>query len=88
MIVWILSGTRRETQYFEMIGNRGIYHQGWFANTTPVAPPWNGMAPRPTDVLNGFPWELYNLADDPTQYQSVAGQNRCCRSMPRRWTGS
>jgi arylsulfatase len=32
------------------------------------------MAPRPTDVLNGFQWELYNLADDPTQYQSVADQ--------------
>jgi arylsulfatase len=32
------------------------------------------MAPRPTDVLNGFPWELYNLADDPTQYKSIADQ--------------
>jgi len=67
--------TRRLTQYFEMIGNRGIYHDGWFANTTPVAPPWNGMAPRPTDVLEGFHWELYDLAVDPTQYQSVADQH-------------
>jgi arylsulfatase len=66
--------SHRHTQYFEMIGNRGIYHDRWFANTTPVAPPWNGMAPRPTDVLNGFQWELYNLDDDPTQFQSVANQ--------------
>ena len=27
----------RETQYFEMFGNRGIYHDGWYANTTPPA---------------------------------------------------
>jgi arylsulfatase len=66
--------TRRTIQYFEMIGNRGIYHDGWFANTTPVAPPWNGMAPRPADVMFGFQWELYNLADDPTQFSNVAGQ--------------
>ena len=28
------------TQYFEMVGNRGIYHDGWYANTTPPIPPW------------------------------------------------
>ena len=67
--------TRRQTQYFEMIGNRGIYHDGWFANTTPAAPPWNGMAPRPTDVLDGFAWELYDLAEDPTQFSSVADRH-------------
>jgi arylsulfatase A-like enzyme len=60
------------TQYFEIMGNRGIYHDGWFANTTPPAPPWDGTAPRPDDAMNGYAWELYNLADDPTQFQSVA----------------
>ncbi len=30
----------RHTQYFEMMGNRGIYHDGWVACTTPVRPPW------------------------------------------------
>ena len=29
----------RTTQYFEMVANRGIYHEGWYANTTPPVPP-------------------------------------------------
>ena len=29
---------RRKTQYFEIFGNSGIYHDGWFAGTTPVPP--------------------------------------------------
>ena len=30
----------RKTQYFEMVGNRGIYSDGWYANTHPPVPPW------------------------------------------------
>ena len=30
----------RKTQYFEMVANRGIYHDGWYANTTPPHGPW------------------------------------------------
>ena len=32
--------SKRDTQYFEMVGNRAIYHDGWIAATTPPAPPW------------------------------------------------
>ena len=32
--------SKRDTQYFEMFANRGIYHDGWYACTTPPAPPW------------------------------------------------
>ena len=39
----------RKTQYFEMIGNRGIYHDGWYANTTPPVAPWVLNAPMPDD---------------------------------------
>jgi arylsulfatase len=35
------------TQYFEMAGNRGIYHDGWYANTHPPVPPWVLNAPMP-----------------------------------------
>jgi hypothetical protein len=32
--------SHRRTQHFEMLGHRGIYHDGWFANTTPPTSPW------------------------------------------------
>ena len=32
--------SRHTTQYFEMVGNRAIYHDGWIAATTPPEPPW------------------------------------------------
>src|SRR6202041_613582 len=32
--------SKRATQYFEMFGNRAIYHDGWVAATPPPAPPW------------------------------------------------
>jgi arylsulfatase len=63
----------RRTQYFEILGNRAIYHDGWIASTTPPVPPWASVAlPRPSDVMNGYRWELYNLAEDPTQNRDLA----------------
>lgn len=56
--------SRHTTQYFEMFANRAIYHDGWVACTIPPAPPWNWSAPMPADVINGYKWELYNIADD------------------------
>ena len=64
----------RKTQYFEMFGNRGIYHDGWYACTTPPAPPWlMGKAKMP-DVVNGYKWELYNLAEDFSQANDLAAK--------------
>ena len=42
-----------KTQYFEMFGNRALYHDGWIASTVPYREPWNGTAPTPKDVVNG-----------------------------------
>jgi len=65
--------SRRHTQYFEMFGNRAIYHDGWIASTTPPVPPWQfAQTGNLPDVVDGYTWELYNLADDPTQFRSVA----------------
>ena len=65
----------RRTQYFEMFGNRGIYHDGWYANTRPISPPWNLGATPPTDVMNAYTWELYDLSKDWTQANDLAASN-------------
>ena len=63
------------TQYFEMLGNRAIYHDGWIANTTPMQPPWElTQVPNP-DVVNSYKWELYNLTKDWTQDEDLAASN-------------
>jgi arylsulfatase len=65
----------RTTQYFEMFANRAIYHDGWIAATTPPAPPWLlGTAKLPTDVVNGYKWELYNLKEDYSEYNDLAAK--------------
>jgi arylsulfatase len=59
-------------QYFEMFGDRAIYDDGWIASTKVVRPPWVTLTPK-TSVLD-FPWELYDLRNDWTQYEDVAAK--------------
>jgi arylsulfatase len=61
--------TRHGTQYFEMMGNRAIYKDGWMASTTPLRPPWVtiGFEPSPDD----FKWELYNINEDFSQANNL-----------------
>ena len=67
--------TRHRTQYFEMFGERGLYHDGWIAATLPFRAPWNGTAPEPKDVVNDAQWELFDLTKDWTQNNNVAAAN-------------
>ncbi|HEX4770530.1 MAG TPA: arylsulfatase [Bryobacteraceae bacterium] len=64
---------RHTTQYFEIAANRGLYHDGWMASTTPLRFPWvvSGVDPDP----DAFPWELYNVAQDFSQSNNLAKQN-------------
>ncbi len=66
--------TRHTTQYFEMLGNRAIYQNGWVAATTPVTLPWELSTKPPPDVITGYHWELYHVADDPTEYNDLAAK--------------
>jgi arylsulfatase len=65
----------RTTQYFEMFGARGLYHEGWMASTAPFRAPWDGTAPLPKDVVNDAKWELFDLSKDWTQSTDVSAQN-------------
>jgi len=61
---------RHETQYFEIIGNRGIYHKGWTAVTkhrTPWVMSGVKLPPFDDDV-----WELYDTNTDWTQAHDLA----------------
>ena len=68
------AATRHTTQYFEMLGNRAIYKDGWVAATTPVTLPWELSTKTPPDVITGYNWELYNVQEDPTEYNDLAAR--------------
>jgi arylsulfatase len=64
--------SKRDTQYFEMIGHRAIYHDGWMASTTPPQPPWMLGATMPP--MADYKWELYNIAEDFSQNNDLAAK--------------
>jgi arylsulfatase len=51
---------RHTTQYFEIAGNRAIYHDGWYARTIHKAP-WEQ---QPRNPLSSDAWELYDVRAD------------------------
>ena len=62
------------TQYFEMFADRAIYQDGWIASTKVLRPPWVTAGIKLPSPLN-YPWELYDLRNDWTQYDDVAAKN-------------
>jgi arylsulfatase A-like enzyme len=62
---------RRVTQYFEMLGNRAIYHDGWIAGCLHGRLPWltSGGASFDKDS-----WELYNIEEDFSQANDLAAK--------------
>jgi arylsulfatase A-like enzyme len=63
---------RRETQYFEMFGNRGIYHNGWTAVTRHKTP-WLLIGEK-TPAFDDDVWELYDTTNDWTQAKDLSKQ--------------
>jgi arylsulfatase A-like enzyme len=62
----------RREQYFEMLGNRSYYKDGWLASTTPGRAPFD-RSRDPIDPLQ-FKWELYNLEEDYSQSTDLAAR--------------
>lgn len=62
-----------KTQYFEIFGSLGIYHDGWYAGVPGPRAPWSAAL---VDLASWDPskdtWELYNLQDDYSQSKDLA----------------
>src|SRR2546423_689764 len=75
---------RHETQYFEMFGNRGIYHKGWTA-VTKHGTPWV-LVGRKTVALDDDVWELYDTSKDWSQANDLAKEMpEKLRELQRLW---
>src|SRR3546814_9560081 len=60
---------RHDVQYFELLGNRAIYRDGWLASTNPGRMPWElSSAIQPQDLT----WSLYDLKNDFAQTKDLA----------------
>jgi arylsulfatase A-like enzyme len=64
------AGERHTTQYFEMFGNRAIYHDGWLARTLHRAP-WQTGKQKP---LESDTWDLYNVREDFSLSRNLAAE--------------
>ena len=66
----------RGTQYFEVMGSRGVYHDGWMASAFGPRTPW--IPGTPKGILEWTPdkdkWELYNLNEDWSQANDLADE--------------
>jgi len=71
---------RLHTQYFEIMGSRAIYHDGWMASAFGPREPWTPGAPPglATWTPDNDRWELYDLENDWSQANDLAA------SMPEK----
>jgi arylsulfatase len=67
--------SRHQTQYFEMMGQWALYHEGWLLATKVNRAPWEAFGPANPDPLNNQTLQLYNLNTDFSQSQDLAAQH-------------
>jgi arylsulfatase len=64
--------SQHKTQYFEMMGQWALYHEGWLLSTKVNRAPWEAFGPANPDPLNNQVLELYDLDQDFSQSQNLA----------------
>lgn len=66
--------SQHKTQYFEMMGQYALYHEGWLLSTQVNRAPWEAFGAANPDPLNNQVLELYNLNTDFSQSQNIAAK--------------
>lgn len=67
--------SHHRTQYFEMMGQWALYHDGWMLSTKVNRAPWNAFGPANPDPLNKQVLQLYDLNKDFSQTDDIAAEN-------------
>ncbi len=67
--------SKHKTQYFEMMGQYALYHEGWLLATKVNRAPWEAYGPANVDPLNNQVLELFDLTKDFNQTQDLAAQH-------------
>ena len=67
--------SRHKTQYFEMMGQWALYHEGWLLSTKVNRAPWEAFGAANPDPLNNQVLELYDLNTDFTQSRDIADKH-------------
>ncbi|WP_137925070.1 arylsulfatase [Cupriavidus sp. 2SB] len=65
--------SQRATQYFELLGHRAVFHEGWVACARHRGRlPWQIGGGNATGEFESDPWELYNIEEDFSQANNLA----------------
>jgi arylsulfatase len=67
--------SQHKTQYFEMMGQWALYHEGWLLSTKVNRAPWEAFGAANADPLNNQVLELYDLNTDFSQSENIAEAN-------------
>jgi arylsulfatase len=67
--------SRHRTQYFEMMGQWALYHDGWLLSTKVNRAPWDAFSPANPDPLNNQVFQLYDLTENFNQSEDIAAKH-------------